>query len=222
VNWQQFGRLPKSVRIIELVGSMSNSRSLVPLQAVPSWQPVRRKRSRALKFVVLAFTLTGVAVLGAGMLRSGPAAEPRASNDLPKIGIAPVMFAEPGAATQLSIHVTPPGAAGDGFIQINGLPLLASLSEGHATRPGSWAVPVAKLATLKIVSPPGAEDPPQGLAVVLFSHEGIALSEARALLTMRPAERLAPQPAGAPSAAPAQAAVGDDAEEAPRPGGSGL
>jgi hypothetical protein len=171
---------------------MSTSRSLVPLQ-VPSWQPARMKRSRPLRILVLAFTLTGVAVLGAGVLRPGPA-EPRASNDPPKIGIAPVVFAEPGVATPLPIQVTPAEIAGNGFIQIDGLPMLASLTEGHATRPGSWIVPVARLPTLKIVSP-AIEDTPQRLAVALLSREGIALSEARPLLAVMPAEHLAPQPA---------------------------
>jgi hypothetical protein len=136
------------------------------------------------------------------MLRSGPA-EPRASNDLPVLGVAPMTFAEPWVATSLPIHVTPPGVADNGFIQIDGLPVFASLSEGHATRPGSWVVPVARLAALKFISPPGTEDAPQPLAVVLFSHDGIALCEARSLLVVMPAEHLSLQPAAT------QAAVGE-------------
>jgi hypothetical protein len=179
---------------------MTTSRSLVPLE-VPSWPPARRKRSRILRLLILSFTLTGVVVLGAGMLRSGPA-EPRASNEVPVLGVAPIMFAEPWVATPLPIHIARPGVADNGFIQIDGLPMFASLSEGHATRPGSWAVPMARLAALKIVAPPSAEDAPQRLTIALFSHEGIALGEARPLLAVMPAERLAVQPAG-------QAAVGE-------------
>src|SRR5262249_54927323 len=57
--------------------------------------------------------------------------------------------------------------------------------------------PVAKLATLKIVSP-GTEDAQPRLAVTLVSQDGVVLSEARPLLAVMRPERLAPQPAVLP------------------------
>lgn len=162
---------------------------------MPSWQPARRRRSLLLSLFFLAGALSGVAALGAGMLR--PTA-PRAPSELPTIGVAPVVFAEPWAATPLPIHVTPPGVAGNGSVHVDGLPALASLSEGHATRPGSWTVPVGKLATLKIISP-GTENALPRLTLALVSHDGIILSQAQPLLAVMRADRLAPQPAAAPT-----------------------
>jgi hypothetical protein len=177
---------------------MSTSRSLVPVE-VPSWQPARRRRSRLLSLFLLGTALTGAAVIGTAMLRP---AGPRTAFDLPTIGIAPVVFAEPWVETPLPIHVTSPEIVGKGYIQIDGLPALASLSEGHATRPGSWAVPVARLVTLKITSP-GTEDAQPRLAVALVSQDGIVLSVARPLLAVMRTDRLAaPPPAILPTLPP--------------------
>ena len=152
-----------------------------------------------LSLLVLTGALTGTAVLGAAMLR--PAGW-RGPDDLPAIGVAPVVFAEPWVATPLPIHVTPPEIARKGSIHIDGLPALALLSEGHATRPGSWTVPASRLATLKITSP-GTEEAQPRLSVALVSADGIVLSEARPLLAVMRVERFAPQPSAvlpAPSA----------------------
>jgi hypothetical protein len=156
-------------------------------------RPVWRKRPHLLSLFACG-ALTGAAIVGTAMLLpSGP----RGFDARPTIGVAPVVFAEPWVATPLPIHITPQRIAGGGFIQIDGLPSLASLSEGHAIRPGSWMVPVAKLATLKIVSP-GTEDAQPRLVVTLLSQQGVVLSEARPLLAVMRPELLAPQPAVLP------------------------
>jgi hypothetical protein len=120
----------------------------------------------------------------------------------PEIAVAPVVFARPWLETPFPIHVTPPGTQPRSFIQIDGLPALALLSEGHATRPGSWRVPVARLATLRITSP-ATEDAKPRLAIALVSHDGVLLSEARPLLAVVAPERVGQRPAILPSPPPA-------------------
>ena len=176
---------------------------------VPSWQPVSRKRVHRLSLFVLGSALAGMAVVGAAMLRPHGLPGP---HDLPAIGVAPVVFAEPWWHP-LPIHVTPPEIARKGFIHIDGLPALALLSEGHATRPGSWTVPASRLATLKITSP-GTEEAQPRLSVALVSADGILLSEARPLLAVMHVERFAPQPSAVlPAQCPARLRPPKAAEE---------
>src|SRR5262245_47511726 len=183
---------------------MSTGKSLVVVEAL-SW-PATRKRRRPMRLAAFAGALL---VFGAGMLVAVSeqhvalfgAPDQRA---IPEIGVAPVVFAEPWKETPLPIHVTPAGAFQRGFIQIDGLPALALLSEGHATRPGSWKVPVSRLASLKITSPGTTEGTPR-LAIALVSHDGIVLKEARPLLAVIATERLdPPQPAPSGLSTPAQ------------------
>jgi hypothetical protein len=149
-------------------------------------------RLAAFAGALLAFGAAMLLVVSESQVALFSSADPRV---LPEIGVAPVVFAEPWKETPLPIHVVPAGAFPRGFIQIDGLPALALLSEGHATRPGSWKVPVSRLASLKITSPGTADGTPR-LAIALVSHEGIVLSEARPLLAVVPTARLDldPQP----------------------------
>jgi hypothetical protein len=163
-----------------------------------------RRRAGALTFLSLAAIVLTVIVVCAGFavivvsgLRGARSAQ-RDPGSLTAIAVAPVVFAQPWIETPLPIHVTPPGAVGQGYIQIDGLPALALLSEGHATRPGSWKVPVAKLATLKITSPATEEAKPR-LSVALVSADGIVLAEVRPLLAVMPPERIGPVAAALPA-----------------------
>ncbi|MBO0763955.1 MAG: hypothetical protein J2P50_05125, partial [Hyphomicrobiaceae bacterium] len=113
----------------------------------------------------------------------------RNQDRLPAVAVAPVVFAQPSIETPLPIQITPPGAMPRGYIQIDGLPVLAQLSEGHTTRPGSWKVPVGKLATLKITCP-STEDSKPTLSVALVSPDGTVLNEVRPLLAVMPPEHI--------------------------------
>jgi hypothetical protein len=178
-----------------------------------------RSRGRALMLLALtAMMLTGVVVLaGFAVLallgQRGSSSAQRDTDGLPGIAVAPVVFAQPWIETPLPIHVTPPGEMRRGYIQIDGLPPLALLSEGHATRPGSWRVPVAKLATLRITSPATEDEKPR-LSVALISPDGTVVSEVRPLLAVMLPERIG-GPVAAVLAAPAAPATQCSAREGP-------
>src|SRR5262245_27331674 len=152
---------------------MSTGKSLVVLE-VPS-RPARRRSARIL-VMLISGALAGSVALGFFLLPMQ-----RMADGPPTIGIAPVVVAEPWIETPLPIQVAPSPTIHGGVIQIDGLPPLALLSEGHATRPGSWRVPVSKLATLRITAPP-AEDARSRLAIALISRDGVVLDEVRPLL----------------------------------------
>jgi hypothetical protein len=103
-----------------------------------------------------------------------------------------------------------------GTLRIDGLPPLALLSEGHATRPGSWTIPLSRLATLKITAP-ATEDVKPRLTITLATHDGIVVSEVRPLLAVVPAWRLGglQAPPLEPTGAPCCAGTARPVEKAP-------
>ena len=147
------------------------------------------------------------------------------------ISIASVVLAEPGVETPLPIQIAP-GAdlPKNSFIRIRGLPTSATLSEGHVVAPGSWAVPLSALPTLKI-SAPISESGRADLSVALVGIDGTVWAEAKSTLAVMSASSLPvdgqaaaqPQttvatvgPAGAPPP-DANAQSSDMAPVAPRP-----
>jgi hypothetical protein len=159
---------------------MATGKSLVRFE-VPS--PSRRTRWSVAGLFVLG-VLAGVNTLVFHLLPG------RDVQDVPPaIYTASVLFAEPWIQTPLPIHVVPPRTGRGNTLRIDGLPPLALLSEGHATRPGSWTIPLAGLPTLKITAP-ATEDVKPRLTIALVSHDGIVLSEVRPLLAVVPAWRL--------------------------------
>lgn len=207
---------------------MSTGKSLVVLDVQP--QPGRRRSHDAvLLLLAVAGLLTGLASFVAMLTFVSPgrgivvASERDDAARVPTIAVAPVVVAQPWQETPFPIHITPPGAKRGSYLEIDGLPALAMLSEGHATRPGSWRVPVDKLATLKITSP-ATEDAKLRLAITLVSPDGVVLSEARPLLAVVKPEHIGPhsvvRPLALPMAAPATrcsspAAPAERAELAP-------
>lgn len=70
--------------------------------------------------------------------------------DDPRITVAAIVPAEPASQVPLQIQVGPPNALPKkSFIRLRGLPASVSLTEGHAIAPGSWAVPLFGLPSLK-------------------------------------------------------------------------
>jgi hypothetical protein len=105
----------------------------------------------------------------------------------PLVEVAPMMVAEPLKETPLPIRLVPAEAVPrGGWLRIGGLPELASLSDGHATGPGAWRVPVAAVPSLNVIAPAGAR---AEIAIALMSAEGIVLAEARATLLAKSAPR---------------------------------
>jgi hypothetical protein len=100
----------------------------------------------------------------------------------PTISITATISAEAASQTPLVIRVGPPEALPKGcFIRVRGLPPMAALSEGHSIAPGSWAVPIAALPSLKITLPVAANGKSE-ISVTLVSIDGSVLSEAKSIL----------------------------------------
>ncbi len=116
--------------------------------------------------------------------------------------------ADPNTATVLPIEIAPTDALPPkAFVRLKGLPLSASLTEGHAVAPGSWAVSLKALPDLKANLPPM----PAGrttIVVQLVSVEGAVLTETQMTLVFTATEqavsvpKAGPVPARPPAAAP--------------------
>lgn len=100
------------------------------------------------------------------------------------VTVAATLTLEAGAQSPLAIRVGPAGALPrNSFVRIRGLPPLAALSEGHSIAPGSWAVPLSSLATLKITLPPDAAGKAE-VSVVLVAIDGSVLAEGKSTLVI--------------------------------------
>ncbi len=110
----------------------------------------------------------------------------------PRIAVAAAILARPASQASLSIQVGPREALpGNSFIRVRGLPPSISLIEGHSIGPGSWAVPLFALPTLKANVPAGVSGRSE-IIVNLVAVDGTLLAEARTALVVGPAAMLAP------------------------------
>jgi len=111
-----------------------------------------------------------------------------------RIAVAQAILVQPASQAALTIRVGPADALPkNSFVRVRGLPPTVSLSEGYATAPGAWAVPLNALASLQMIVPAGVTGRAE-LSISLVSEDGALLADARVALTVQ-----APQPA-----APAQ------------------
>jgi hypothetical protein len=118
--------------------------------------------------------------------------------DLPQVTVAPTLIARPASRTDLDIRVGPADALPrNAFVRVRGLPPAVSLSEGYATAPGAWAVPLYALSSLQMLVPAGIAGRAE-IVVSLVSEEGALLAEAKSVLIIEP-----------PGAAPPQANKGE-------------
>lgn len=109
------------------------------------------------------------------------------------LNVAPVMLAEPATRSPFPIQVGPTdGLVRNSFVRIRGLPTAAILSEGHSISPGSWAVPLAGLASLGITLPVGLQGR-WDATVSLVTIEGSVLTEAKTVVVVGPVQLIAPQ-----------------------------
>ena len=161
------------------------------IRAARGTAPNATGKQRALRAALIALallattgTLHGSAGAG-GRVRLAQRAEPN-------IGVTSAILAEPASQVSLAIQVGPPGAVpANSFIRLRGLPPSVSLSEGHAIGPGSWAIPLFGLATLKANIPAGVSGRSE-LIVTLVAVDGALLAEVRTALVVGPAAMLAP------------------------------
>jgi hypothetical protein len=101
-----------------------------------------------------------------------------------RITVAPALSASSATRAALDIRVGPADALPrNSFVRVRGLPPAVSLSEGYATAPGAWAVPLYALSSLQMVVPTGVTGRTE-VTVSLVSEEGGLLAEAKSVLTI--------------------------------------
>lgn len=164
-------------------------------------------QSRWLKAAALALGMT----LAAGAVQWSAAQR----RDPPRINVAPTILAEPDSQALLLIEVAPREALpSNSFVRLRGFPRSVSLTEGHAIAPGSWAVPLFALGSLKAIVPAGVSGRTE-IVISLVGVDGTTLAESRTALVVGPArvlpapiersaaepppKRLAPAPAPSPA-----------------------
>jgi hypothetical protein len=145
---------------------------------------VRRGRGSSFRRAVVALSFAAVGAVAA----HGVAAQ---TSEV-QITVSSAILAEPVSQAQLQIQVGPPAALpGNSFIRLRGLPPTVSLTEGHAIGPGSWAIPLFGLSTLKANVPAGVSGRSE-LIISLVAVDGTVLAEARTALVVGPAAMIAP------------------------------
>jgi hypothetical protein len=175
------------------------------------------RKQGSIQAVIIALALLPVdglprdAVAGNGM-RVVQRAEPR-------VTVASTILAEPASQAALAIRVGPPEALPPhSFVRLRGLPPNISLTEGHSIGPGSWAIPLFGLTTLKANIPAGASGRSE-IVITLVTVDGMLLAEVRTALVVSAAAMPAPAERKVNSlAAPPAVPVGKpDRSSVPRP-----
>lgn len=159
----------------------------------PSSLPAR-PRSRRLGTVAAVLGI----VLALGAFGIGGAQWSAAQRrDLPRIVVAPTIVAEPASQAPFVIQVGPPDALpSNSFLRLRGFPSSVSLSEGHAIAPGSWAIPLFGLPSLKAIVPAGVSGRNE-ISISLVGVDGTTLAESKTALVIAappPPERAEPPP----------------------------
>src|SRR5262245_32146747 len=175
----------------------------MPDLSQPAPAPVP-KRSRWRR---LAAVLPGL-VLGIAVALGGAQWSSAQRRDAPRIDVAPTILAEPASQAALVIRVGPPDALpNNSFVRLRGFPASVSLSEGHAIAPGSWAIPLLGLSSLKAIVPAGVSGRNE-ISITLVGVDGTTLAESRTALVIAappPPEKVQPPPPqrqAAPALAP--------------------
>jgi hypothetical protein len=164
-----------------------------PPTPVPDAADVRPRWPKAAAVALgIALALAAFAIGGA----QWSAAQRR---DLPRIVVAPTIVAEPASQAPFVIHVGPPDALPtNSFLRLRGFPTSVSLTEGHAIAPGSWAIPLFGLPTLKAIVPAGVTGRNE-ISITLVGVDGTTLAESRTALVI-----VAPPPPERPQLPPPQ------------------
>jgi hypothetical protein len=145
--------------------------------------PLHPKMERAMVLRVAAVLVWFIATLQA---------TPVHAQSAPAINAGSAILVEPGTETPLPILIGPQETIPENsFLRLRGLPPDASLTEGHAIAPGSWAIPLAALPALKILLPIGLSGKAD-VTISLVSVEGVVLAETRSSLVIAAAALIAP------------------------------
>lgn len=143
--------------------------------------PARQRAWPRAVALALGVTLAAIALERAAAQRG----------EAPRIAVAATIVAEPASQAALQIQVGPPGALpANSFIRLRGLPASVSLTEGHAIAPGSWAIPLFVLPSLKANVPAGVSGR-SDIIIQLVAVDGTMLAEGRTALVVAPAASVA-------------------------------
>ena len=148
------------------------------------------------------------ALLATGPARGEPSALPlRLAQASPaeslRITVAPAISARSASHAALQIRVAPADALPKNcFVRVRGLPPAVSLSEGYATAPGAWAVPLYALASLQMIVPAGVTGRAE-LSIGLVGEDGTLLADAKSVLVVELPVETAPKETKAEAPAPA-------------------
>ena len=141
----------------------------------------------------------GTFAIVAALILAMPPGTPAAWSQTQSVQISsqPILLVEPSVETafpiQLSDSAQLPKQA---FVRIRGLPAAAVLSEGHAIKAGTWAVPLTGLANLMVTVAAGSEGKfPVLVALVLV--DGAVVRETEVTRAVMPAASV-PRPPRAP------------------------
>jgi len=103
-----------------------------------------------------------------------------------RIWVAAQFVARPASEVALPIRVGPSEALPrNSFVRLRGLPHVVSLNEGYSTGPGSWAIPLSALPTLKANIPASIVGRSE-LLISIVGVDGIPLAEANTTLIIEP------------------------------------
>jgi hypothetical protein len=160
-------------------------------RAQPAPAPVPRRSwwPKALA-LALGFTLAAGAVQWTAAQR----------RDGPRIVVPPTITAEPASQAAFGIQVGPLDTLpSNSFVRLRGFPVSVSLTEGHAIAPGSWAIPLFGLQTLKVIVPAGLSGRNE-ISISLMAVDGTTLAESKTALVIAapppspPPARILPDP----------------------------
>jgi hypothetical protein len=115
-----------------------------------------------------------------------------AQDNKAQITVAMEIPAKPESVIALSIQVGPRDLVPrNSFIRLRGMPPTISLTEGYAIGPGTWAIPLIALPTLKATVPVGISGRSE-LSVTLVAIDGTLLAEGRTVLVVEAGRAIAP------------------------------
>jgi hypothetical protein len=150
--------------------------------------------------VALLIAHSGLALAQSNLLAT-QVAQARSMEDV-HIALAATMSVNPGAHTPLQLRIVsrndPPK---NSIVRVRGLPPTISLSDGYATAPGAWDVPLKAVPNLQMNIPAGISGRSE-IRVSLVGEDGLLLAEATSVLTVQPELALATPPREQEKASP--------------------
>jgi len=167
-------------------------RGLSPPRDEPVWGSAHMASAGRCQFKTLTIVLAAAAIVAIDMA-SRAWLQPLCAQQAQRVSlaVAPMTHAAVASETHLPILVEPKAALPENsFLRVNGLPSVVALSDGYATAPGSWFVPLSAGANLRVIVPVGAQGN-SDVEISVVNREGTVFARAKTVLMIMPAPRLA-------------------------------